>query len=79
MSKFFGWLLIVIGVLVAGTAGLCSAAILQPMVHEAGGANASGVQGVLAMVAVFGGVPFVFGVACIIAGWVIRKGKKPTT
>jgi hypothetical protein len=68
MAKFFGWLLIIIGVLIAGTAGLCSAAMLTP----GSGMKPSDWIGT---VAIIGGIPFVFGVACIIAGWVIRKPK----
>lgn len=70
MNKFFGWLLIVIGVLIAGTAGLCGAAFLTP-----GNSGTSG-SSMLPLVAIFSGVPLVFGVACIIAGWVIRKPAK---
>ena len=73
MKTFFGWLLIVIGVLIAGTAGLCSAGMLlspssDPM-------NAAEALKSLPVVAIFGGLPFLFGVVCIIGGWVIRKDK----
>jgi hypothetical protein len=68
MNKFFGWLLIIIGVLVAGTAGLCCADFVKSMFHE--GANADAIV----VVALVGGVPFLFGLACIVAGWVMRKG-----
>jgi hypothetical protein len=39
--------------------------------------GSNGAAGAAGVVAIFGGIPFVFGVACIIAGWVIRKGPKP--
>ncbi len=73
MNKFFGWLLIIIGVLVAGTAGLCSAGMLSSTTVGHGPTAAQW----LPMVAIFGGIPFIFGVACIIAGWVLQKSKKP--
>lgn len=69
MSKFFGWLLIIVGVLIIGTAGLCAARMLtgpSDLIPEAR----------RQLAALVGGVPFIFGVACVIAGWVMRKGKK---
>lgn len=71
MAKFFGWLLIVVGVLIAGTAGLCSAGMLASTTPGYSGGD------MLPLVAIFGGVPFVFGVVCVIAGWVLRKDRKP--
>jgi hypothetical protein len=46
--------------------------MLEPMMRQSG---ANGAAGAVGVVAIFGGIPFVFGLACIFAGWVIRKGK----
>jgi hypothetical protein len=68
MRKFFGGLLIAIGVLIAGVSGLCSAAMLStPSGPE--------VKIDLAMVAVFGGVPFVFGLMVLFTGVVLYRAK----
>jgi hypothetical protein len=72
MQKFFGWLLIVIGALVAATAGLCSAMLLEPILKENKLHDAAGA---FVTVGLFGGVPLVFGVACIIAGVILARGK----
>jgi hypothetical protein len=71
VALFFGWLLIVVGVLIAGLAGLCTL-VFAPMMVSGGG----GMEG-LGLALLLGGAPIGLGAGMIIGGLaVIRKPKQ---
>ena len=61
--------LVVVGLLIAVPSGLCVAGLGLPIAMSDPSA--------FIMVLLIGGVPFVWGVAFVIAGLVISRGKKP--
>ena len=71
LRRFFGGLLIVVGVLMAGLAGLCTMAFLG----MPGGINGPGDEGMVTLVLVLGVPPIVIGAAMVWAGvFLWRKG-----
>lgn len=74
VGVFFGWLLLSVGVLIAGTAGLCTLAVLGVSLN-AGGALGDLVS-VALMALIFGGVPFVVGTGLGFIGWMIVRKKR---
>ena len=71
--RFFGWLLMGIGGLIAVTAGACSMIFLVSMLGSGGGGLADGLPGMLGLILMFGGIPLVVGVLLVIAGRAISK------
>jgi hypothetical protein len=68
VRRFFSGLIIVVGALMAGLAGLCSMAFL-------GMPGGGGDKGLVPLVLVFGGPPIVIGAALVWFGvWLWRKG-----
>ena len=68
LRRFFGGLLIAIGVLMAGLAGMCTIAFLGP-------SGGGGDQSMRALVLLLGGPPMVIGAAMVWAGvFLWRKG-----
>ena len=67
LTRFFSGLLVVVGVLMAGLAGLCTMAFL-------GFPGGGGDKGLVPLVLVFGGPPIVIGLAMVWAGvWLWRR------
>jgi hypothetical protein len=66
MMRFFGGLLLAVGILIAGGSGICSLAVLFDS-GEYGGME------MLSAVAIFGGIPFVIGAGIGVAGWAMLK------
>ena len=77
--RFFGWLLMGIGGLIAVTAGACSLYFLVSMVASTGSGGFGGVLGSLGLVAAFGGVPIAVGVGLFVAGRAISRPSRPTS
>ena len=72
--RFFGWLLMGVGGLIAVTAGACSLFILGSMLIDGGGATPYfQTGGMLIMVAIVGGVPFAVGTALFFGGRAISR------
>jgi hypothetical protein len=67
MNRFFGSLAIVIGVLILGTVGLCTNWALGSTIRNPQWGIADLEMFDLALI--FAGIPFVFGVVCIVGGW----------
>jgi hypothetical protein len=67
---FFGWVMIVVGVLIAGLAGLCSAAFLQMMFQDGG--NSGGIG----LILLFGGIPLGIGLAMAFGGWAMVRAAR---
>lgn len=65
--KILGGILLATGILIAGLSGLCSAILL---LSEAGGPNFTDGLGI---VAIFGGIPFVFGIGLVLGGMAVLK------
>jgi hypothetical protein len=73
VAKLFGAMLMAVGVLIAGLAGLCSASFIVMMIAQPGGGAMSGVP----MVLVFGGVPIAIGVGIFVGGRELWRGPPP--
>ncbi|MEP7004441.1 MAG: hypothetical protein ABI810_00560 [Sphingomonas bacterium] len=74
--KFFGGLLMGIGILIATLSGLCSAWFLVMMLSDSGGGEFSGPP-MLGLVAVIGGVPFLSGLGLFFWGrWLLRLARE---
>jgi len=71
VAKLFGAMLMAVGVLIAGLAGLCSAAMIVMMINQPSGAASA-----LPLVATFGGVPIVIGVGIFIGGRALWRGPR---
>lgn len=72
--KFFGWLLMAIGVVVAGTAGACTIFVGVPFVLSTL-SYPQGIPETVGLMLVFGGIPLVVGVGVFLGGrWLARKG-----
>ena len=74
-NKFFGGLLIAVGVLIAALSGLCSLGLVASSIGSVlrGPAVGTNLTMGLVMVGIFGGVPFLFGVAMIVGGRAMMK------
>lgn len=68
---FFGWVILLIGVLIAGLAGLCTLSLVPSMLS--GGNQMFG----LGVVIIFGGLPILFGVALVVAGIAMVRAARP--
>ncbi len=66
-GRFFGALLMVVGALIALLSGLCTLAFGAMILAEPGG-NGGAIGGGITMLSIFGGVPFLFGLALIFVG-----------
>lgn len=76
MTKFFGGLLMAIGILIATLSGLCSAWFLVMTLGDSGGSEFGGI-GMLGFIAVIGGVPFVSGIGLFYWGrWLLRLARE---
>ena len=74
--KFFGGLLMGIGILIATLSGLCSAWFLVMSLSDSGGGEFSG-PSMLGPIAVIGGVPFLTGVGLFFWGrWLLRRARE---
>lgn len=67
MKKFFGGLFMVIGFVIALASGLCSLYFFFNTIGDSGAMNGPG------MIALFGGIPFVVGMALYKLGKTMRK------
>jgi hypothetical protein len=69
MKTFFGGILLAIGILIAGASGLCTITFaISALGTSANSNNEFGGAGMLPLVAIVGGIPFLIGVGLIIAG-----------
>jgi hypothetical protein len=76
-GRFFGVLMMVAGVLIAGLSGLCTTVFGVAMTSEAGH-NPREVGGLVVVMAIFGGIPFGFGVLAFFIGrFLYRSGRRP--
>ncbi|MEO7688703.1 MAG: hypothetical protein ABIS51_05405 [Sphingomonas sp.] len=76
MTKFFGGLLMAIGILIATLSGLCSAFFLVMTLGDTNGAQ-FGDAPMLLMIAVIGGLPFMSGVGLFFWGrWLLRLARE---
>ena len=64
-NKLAGILLIVFGVLLAGASGLCCLMVLS---MDGGGVSLSKLKDAAPLLAIFGGIPFLFGSVAIMGG-----------
>lgn len=71
VAKLFGAMLMAVGVLIAGLAGLCSAAMIVMMIGQPSGAASA-----LPLVVGFGGVPIVIGVGIFMGGRTLWRGPR---
>ena len=75
--KFFGGLLMGIGILIATLSGLCSAFFLLTMLTSSGGGGEFGGGGMLILIAIVGGLPFMSGVGLFYWGrWLLRLARE---
>ena len=73
--KFFGGLLMGVGILIATLSGLCSAFFLVTSFTSSGGAFSG--PGMLGPIAVIGGLPFLTGVGLFFWGrWLFRRARE---
>lgn len=70
-QRFFGGLLMAVGVLIMLASGLCSVAFIAMLMGEGG--NANDALQLLIAVAVFGGIPFALGVGLFVGGRALRR------
>jgi hypothetical protein len=69
MKRVFGGILMAAGILIAGLSGLCSIVVGGSMMTDSSGLfSGSGLLGLLPMILLFGGIPFVLGVGVFIGG-----------
>ena len=76
-QRFFGGLLIAVGGLIATLSGLCSLGFVAMSLGNAfkGPSVLSNLLGGVFLVGLFGGLPFMFGVALIVAGRAALRGR----
>jgi hypothetical protein len=67
-ARFFGGLLMVVGVLIAATAGLCSAAVTHLLQTQTRNPSE-----LIRQVWLYGSIPFVIGVALFFIGRALRR------
>jgi hypothetical protein len=68
MKTFFGGILLAIGILIAGASGLCSLTMLVSALGNLHGHEEFSGAGMLPVIAIFGGIPFVIGLSLFFAG-----------
>ncbi len=79
MKQLIGSILLAVGILIAGTSGLCSAAFLVSFVVSAMNASGPGQFGVLSLVLIFGAPPFLIGFGLFKLGQsLIREADRET-
>ena len=72
MRRFFGAVLLAIGLLIAGGSGLCTIAVMGSALSS-GGAEA---LGLVPLALIFGGIPFAIGLGLIFWGrWLISSSR----
>ncbi|MGA0599499.1 hypothetical protein ACO2Q3_02195 [Caulobacter sp. KR2-114] len=77
-GRFFGVLMIVAGVLIAALSGLCTVVFGLVVAGEAGRGAGGQLAGMVVVMAIFGGIPFAFGVAAILIGrFLYRSSRRP--
>jgi hypothetical protein len=78
-GHFFGILLMAAGALICALSGVCSLGVLGMMMASPGqGPGAASAIGIgLVVVAIFGGVPFVMGLASIFIGRHLYRSSRP--
>lgn len=59
MSKLLGGILQAVGILIAGASGLCSLFFIVSMIPQSG--DTGGALGLLMLIAMIGGIPFLIG------------------
>lgn len=77
-GRFFGALMMVAGVLIAGLSGLCTVVFGAAMTQEAGH-NPREVGGLFAVMAIFGGIPFGVGVLAFFIGRFLYRSSRRQT
>jgi hypothetical protein len=70
--RFFGWLLMAMGGLIALTAGACTLIVGGQMIW-ASLQYAQGIPGSLFLILIFGGVPIMVGIGLFIAGRALAR------
>lgn len=68
MSRLLGGILIAVGILISGASGLCSATLVISTLSTMREINGSELMFGAIVVAIFGGMPFMMGIAAILAG-----------
>ncbi|MEO9131877.1 MAG: hypothetical protein ABI240_11780 [Sphingomonas sp.] len=77
MMKFFGGLLLAIGILIATLSGLCSAWFLVMTLSDTGSGGEFRGTGLLPFIAVIGGLPFLSGIGLFYWGrWLLRRARE---
>ena len=75
MTRLFGGILLGVGILIAGTSGLCSAVFLITMLGSNSGWMVD-LPSMLALIAVVGGIPFAIGMGLVWGGRaLLRKAR----
>ncbi len=76
MKTFFGGILLAIGILIAGASGLCTITFVVSAIGSAVNSHQEfGGAGMIPLIAIVGGIPFLVGVGLIFAGRaLIRSG-----
>lgn len=76
LRRFFAWLLMAIGILIGGSAGLCTLGFMAVFLRDAfAGGDA---VGAIVTPLLFGGVPILVGAGLVVAGWQLRPSRRPT-
>jgi hypothetical protein len=73
MKRFFGGLLVAIGILIAGLSGLCSLAFAGLSLFDGGRVHVLDIVPIVTSALAFGGIPFAIGVGCILGGRALLK------
>jgi len=69
--KVLGGILLAVGILIAGASGLCSLVLL---LNEPGMDSLSDIAETLAIIGVYGGIPFVCGAVLAFLGyWLVKR------
>lgn len=76
VQAFFGFLLLAVGLLMAGLCGLCTGAFIVGGLSSLG-RNVGDAGGIVLMALVVGGIPTVMGVGLFIAGRELLRGARP--
>ena len=72
MKSVLGAIMMAFGILIAGISGLCS---LTMFIEELGSPQSIATDSVM-LVLVFGGIPFLVGVALMVGGWFLLKTRE---
>ncbi|MBW8813246.1 MAG: hypothetical protein JF588_07445 [Caulobacterales bacterium] len=77
VQRFFAGLLMVVGALMAGLCGLCTAVFLVDSVVGGGGGELGGGAGLAVMALFIGGIPTAIGVGLFVAGRSLARPARP--